>query len=714
MKIWSRSIVGLATCVVAACSGAKAPISQPQENLADSGAAVEADASDTSEAGRSIVEVPSIWQSAGQVEAACEEAAELTEQHRQTILAVEGERTVANTLEVFNDLILALDNALPMTDLVANVHPDKEVRGAAEKCQLRLKKISSEIQRDPKVYAALQALDKEALDATAKRFLDHALLDYRRGGVDKDEATRAKLAAIHEQMVQVGQEYAREIREGKKEVLFSKKELAGLPEDFLAASAPGDDGKIHLTTDYPHFFPVVTYASKESTRKKMYLAFLSRAYPENEKNLGKLLQLRQQYAALLGYDSWAAYTAEDKMVGTAETIGEFLDKVAGIARPRMEADLADLLALKKKDEKKAKEFRVWDRFYYVNKLRTQRHDVDSQKVRQYFPYEDVKEGVLDVAAKLFNVRFERIEDENIWDEKVEAYALYDGDRKIARFYLDMHPREGKYGHAAMFPLYIGLKGRQLPSASLVCNFPEPSKDSEALMEHKDVVTLFHEFGHLMHHLLAGEKKWASHSGINCEWDFVEVPSQLFEHWAWEHSVLSGFAKHHEAKEPIPKALVERMKEADELGRGVHVMRQIFYAALSLEYHNTDPSKLDPMKLLKKVQKDYNPYPFEKGTYVYANFGHLEGYSSMYYTYMWSLMLSEDIFTKFEEAGLMNEKIALKYRKSILEPGGQIDAADMVKNFLGRDYAFDSFRRYLQGDAEGSTSVSAAAAQSGRP
>lgn len=712
MKIWCRSIVGIAACFAAACSGAKAPVSQPPQKVPAPDASSEAD-TDRSETEESIVEVPSVWKNAGQVEAACDAAADEAARHREAIVAVEGERTVANTLDVYNELMLALYNPIGVTDLVANVHPDKEVRGASEKCQQRLKKIASKLQRDPEVYAALGAVDKETLDAPAKRFLEHALRDYRREGVDKDEATRAKLAEIHEQMVEVGQEYARRIREGKKEVIFTKKELTGMPEDFLAANPPGEDGKIHLTTDYPHFFPLVTYASKESVRQKMYLAFMSRAYPENAENLKKLLDLRQQYADTLGYGSWADYMADDKMVGSAETIEEFVDKVASIARPRMERDLEDLLALKKKDVKKAKEFRVWDRFYYVNKLRADKFDVDSQEVRQYFPYEDVKQGVMRVAAKLFGVRFEKIEDENVWDEKVEAYALYDGDRKIARFYMDMHPRDGKYGHAAMFPMYMGVTGRQLPSASLVCNFPEPSKDNEALMEHNEVVTFFHEFGHLMHHLLAGEKKWSTQSGINCEWDFVEVPSQLLEHWAWEYPVLSDFAKHQKTGEPIPRALVDRMKKADELGRGVHVMRQIFYAALSLKYHNTAPAKLDLMGVLKEVQKGYSPYPFEKGTYVFANFGHLEGYSSMYYTYMWSLMLSEDIFTKFKEAGLMNEEIAMRYRENILEPGGAIDAADMVKNFLGRDYAFDAFRRYLSGVAEGSSSVSAAAPQSGR-
>jgi thimet oligopeptidase len=278
---------------------------------------------------------------------------------------------------------------------------------------------------------------------------------------------------------------------------------------------------------------------------------------------------------------------------------------------------------------------------------------------------------------------------------VEAWDVKEGGRLLGRFYLDMHPREGKYGHAAMFNVVTGITGRQVPAAALVCNFPQPSDKGPALMEHGDVTTFFHEFGHLMHHLLGGGHPWVNLSGISCEWDFVEVPSQLMEEWAWDPGVLAGFAKHDGTGEAIPEDLVRKMKAADEVGKGIHVMRQMFFAALSLAYHDRDPSGLDLLALLKDVQGRYSPYPYEPGTWLHANFGHLEGYSSMYYTYMWSLVLAKDIFTRFSAAGLMDHAVAADYRRYVVGAGGAVDAADQVRAFLGRETAFDAFREYLE-------------------
>jgi len=215
------------------------------------------------------------------------------------------------------------------------------------------------------------------------------------------------------------------------------------------------------------------------------------------------------------------------------------------------------------------------------------------------------------------------------------------------------------------------------------------------MEHSEVVTFFHEFGHLMHHLLSGDQDWVELSGINCEWDFVEAPSQVNEEWARSYEVLTRFAKHHETGEVIPKELVEKMNRAESFGKGVHVMRQMFYADLSFEYHAQDPSEMDLLEKLKEIQAKYNPYPYEEGTYTFANFGHLEGYSSMYYTYMWSLVIGKDLFTRFEKEGVMNAQTARDYRQAILAPGGARDAAKMVEDFLGRSYSFDAFQAWLQ-------------------
>jgi thimet oligopeptidase len=258
----------------------------------------------------------------------------------------------------------------------------------------------------------------------------------------------------------------------------------------------------------------------------------------------------------------------------------------------------------------------------------------------------------------------------------------------------MHPREGKYKHAAQFTLRDGVTGKQLPEGVLVCNFPNPRTDAPALMEHDDVVTMFHEFGHLMHHVLGGHHTWIRQSGVATEWDFVEAPSQMFEEWAWSYQTLSRFAKHHETGKTIPEELVAKMRKADKFGLGTQIVQQMFYAAISLGFHTADPAKLDQLEEVKRLQKKYTPFGYVEGTRFHASFGHLVGYSAMYYTYMWSLVIAKDLLTPFQKKGLMNTATTQKYRDAILVPGGTKDAAVLVKDFLGREFDFKAFEKYL--------------------
>ncbi len=614
---------------------------------------------------------------------------------RDKLVEVEGQRTIDNTLAAMNDIDITIDAVLPFSELMANVHPDKKVRTAAEKCQQDAMKFVTDLGLDREVYDALNGIETDKMGPMAKRSLDHHLRDYRRSGVDKDEKTRKRLAEINEELVKKGQEFSRRIREDKRSIEVAPEDLEGLPEDFIKSHAPGKNGKVKLTTDYPDFFPVQNYLENSEVRKALYKEFLSRAYPENEATFKRILELRHEYAVTLGYPNWAQYNAEDKMAKNQKTIGEFIDKVSSITRPRMKKDLEEILGRKKADNPDAQSVRTWDRFYYVKKIQAEKYGVDSQEVRKYFDYEKVRDGILSVYQNLFGVEFRPVVDGKVWHEDVVVYDVLSDGKPAGRFYLDMHPRDGKYGHAAMFNVFSGITDRQLPVASLVCNFPKPPEDGPALMEHGDVTTFFHEFGHLLHHLLGGGYKWANLSGIACEWDFVEAPSQLLEEWSWDHDVLARFAVHHETGKVIPKDLVEKMRAADEFGKGVHVMRQMFYAALSFNYHVVDPAQLDLVAKMKEIQSKYNPYPYEEGTHVFANFGHLEGYSSMYYTYMWSLNISKDLFTRFEKEGLMDKKVAADYRKYVVGAGGAVDAEKMVTNFLGRESSFDAFESYLK-------------------
>lgn len=611
-------------------------------------------------------------------------------------------------LQHFNQLFVALEDAEGLAAVLGAMAPEGAVRDAAEACEQTLAKITSEVGLDVRLYERLRGVEAgaAALDPASKRFYEKLTRDFVRAGVDRDEQTRARLAEINARSVELGQRFSRAVREDRRTVKVDAKLLAGLPEDWLAAHPADEQGQITVSTDYPDYFPVQTYAADEALRRELTVAFLNKGYPQNEQTLKELLVLRHEYANLIGYANWADYTAQDKMVGSEANAQRFIDELNEIVRPVSDADVALLLERKRKDNPEAKHIEAWDRAYYPNRVRAEQFAFDSQSVRPYFPFEAVKKGLFEVYSELFHLEFKVLPEMEVWHENVEGWGIFEDGQEIGRFYLDLHPREGKYGHAAVFPMITGLTGeggtkKRYPLATLVCNFPQPTYDeagqvvSPGLMQHNEVVTLFHEFGHLIHHLLAGKSAWLSLGGISVEWDFAEVPSQLLEEWAWDPAVLARFAQHVETGEAIPAALVQKMRTAEEFGKGAFNQRQIHLAAYSHFLHTLAPEQIDLDAFTREIYARYSPFPAIEGAHDYASFGHLVGYSSMYYTYQWSLGIAKDLFTRFQKEGLMAKKPAQDYRTMILEIGGGQDAAKMVEQFLGRPYNLDAYRAWMR-------------------
>ncbi|MBN2804288.1 MAG: Zn-dependent oligopeptidase [Deltaproteobacteria bacterium] len=615
---------------------------------------------------------------------------------RAEILGVE-KPSVDTTLQKINTLDMLIDGIVGRSSLMANVHPDKDVRDAYDKCESRVMDFVTAISLDRDIYDAIKEVPRDNLDEKTLRSLDDLIRDYRRSGVDKEPAVRERIAEIRHQMVDASQEFEKGIREDTRYIEVDPKMLKGLPEDFIAAHEKNVDGKIKISTDYPDFFPVETYAENAKVREDLYKAFLSRGWPDNDVRLKNLLKLRNEFAHIMGFKNWADFSAEPEMAKNSDNIQSFIGRIAEIAKPRMEEDLALVLKWKKKDIKNAKRVEVWDRFYYVNKIKDKLYGVNEEDLRKYFNYNDVMKGILSLNELFFGVKFKLVEDAPVWDKSVLAYDVYDGKNVLGRFYLDMHPRDGKFKHAAMFHLISGVKDKQLPMGALVCNMPAPDKDGKAIMEHNDVVTVLHEFEHLMHHIIGGSQRWVNITGITCESEFVEAPSQLLEEWGYDAEVLGTFAKNVEDGTVIPKELVEKMKKAKEFGKGMHVMRQLFYGEISLKFHMLSKDELDTVNLLdvtKEIQEQYSPYPYVKDTYVYASFGHLNGYGSEYYSYMWSLKLAKDLFTRFTKEGMLNPKTWADYKAKIISQGGSVDAEKMVEDFLGRKTDFNAFKEYL--------------------
>jgi len=596
-------------------------------------------------------------------------------------------------LDKLNKMDMVSELQLNRAGLYSSVHPNKEVRSAAEACEQHFVEVNTDIGLSRAIFDKLNKVDVTKLNVEDKRYVEHMLRDYHHSGVDKDQATRDQIKKLSEEINLIGQQFDKNYREGGKKIeVTSVKELKGLPQDFIDRHKPNADGKIILTTDSPDYMPVMQYAQSDALRERAYRTYRNMAYPENKAVLENLMAKRFELAQLLGYSDYATYITEDKMIKTPQNAQEFIDKVSTLATPRAEQEYQVLLKRLQKINPKAIKVNDWQKMYLQELIKKEKYQVDAQKIRQYFPFAKVQQGIFDLTQTMFGVTI-RPWQTQAWHPSVKAFEILDGNQVIGRFYLDMHPRDGKYKHAAQFGIQSGIKGVQLPVAALVCNFPGGENPNE-LLEHNDVETFLHEFGHLLHTMFSGNHDRLAFSGTKTEWDFVEAPSQMLEEWVWDADTLASFARN-EKGEVIPKELVAKMRAGRDFGRGLWTKHQLFYAATSLNLYNKNPSAIDLDKTMAQIQATYSPFGYVDGTHFYASFGHLNGYSAIYYTYMWSLVIASDMFSEFEKQGLRNPEVAQRYRKAVLAPGGSKDAADLVNDFLGRPFSFDAFAKNLE-------------------
>ena len=566
---------------------------------------------------------------------------QLEEAQQQVGLVKAGSSDAPVVLVAWNKAETAIANAEAVA-LWAEVHPDAAVRDLADDLSQQVQKYVTELGLDRDLYAVFDRLatssDLSVLDADGRRVLEHTLRDFRRAGVDRDDATRDRLRALSERSVKLSQDFGRNIRDDVRSIRIAPERLAGLPEDYRAAHAPGEDGLVTITTDYPDLVPFITFGSDAEARHELALAQNNVAWPANDQVLQDLLAVRRETAQLLGYDSWPDYDTEVKMIGNGQAVADFIDRVGEAAKERAGDEVGVLLERKRVDDPSADAVATYDSRYYSELVRREQYDVDGQVVRTYFPFEQVRQGLLDVTGRLFGLGWTPVarEDAGTWHDEVASYDVDLDGTRIGRIHLDLHPREGKFKHAAQFDMVKGIAGQQLPEGVLVCNF------NRGLMEHDEVVTLFHEFGHLVHHVLAGQGQWARFSGVATEWDFVEAPSQMLEEWAWDADVLATFARN-EAGETIPADLVAAMRRAEQFGKGLYAVQQMSYAARSYWFHAGEHDDLTSYG--DDLQRRYSVFPPLDGAHMHCAFGHLDGYSSGYYTYMWSLVIAKDLFSR---------------------------------------------------------------------
>src|SRR5665213_1378889 len=581
------------------------------------------------------------------------------------LLAVEGARTVENTLEAFDRAQWHLRMAGSQTGVMFMVHPAAEVRDAAQGLAQEISAEGVALSLDRDVYRALAAVDVSAEDEATKYHMERVLLGYKLAGADRDDATREKVRELADRMTELSMAFSRTVQDDVRKIAVEDpNELIGLPQDYLTrhgvrAVAVSDllvaDEAVMLTTDPPDMSPVMNYAASAKLRRRMYLAYNDRGYPANKQVLHDLLSLRQEMARLLGFRSWADLATVDQMMGSAANMRSFLKEVEAAARETAAHEFAELEAFVAVHNREALPLTLSDARFWEEQYRREKYDFDSQSVRPYFPYEQVEAGILATAGKLFGVRFDYAPDAPVWDASVKAFDVVDAlgnDGVVGRIYLDMHPREGKSKWFSECSLVSGLRGRQ---------------------------------------------RWAGQSGIATEGDFVEVPSQMLEEFFEDAELLRTFAKHYQNGEPIPVETVARMTRAAAHGRALSTLTQVMYATYSMETHDRRAEALDLDALLREGYDRFSSYEFVDENRMYAAFTHLVGYTSNYYTYLYDKVMALEFFAEFARSGektSLGGETAMRYRRQVLEPGGTRPARELVEAFLGREVSMEALRRWI--------------------
>lgn len=636
--------------------------------------------------------------SAGSFEARCTGALGLTESMLADLAGRTGPASVAD-LQFFDTMSnLAYAIGYGEAGVLAEAHPDADVRKAGEDCQQKTSDVFSQISLSRPAYDRLASIDPATLDARSAYLLNRTLRDYRRAGVDKDEATRDKIRALNNELSALSTEFNRNLREIQGSIRVAPEALTGMPQDYINAHPPGEDGLVTITTDYPDLQPVFTYSPNDDLKRELMRVNQNRAYPENVAPLRGLLEKRYELATTLGFPNFAAYVTADKMSGSPETVRAFLSDIEAAARQAAGIEYARLLAKKQQTDPAATSVGDWSRAYLAEQIRQSDYNLNSQEVRKYFAYNDVRSGIFQLVEDLFGVEIRAWDSAPVWQEDVTAHEMYQDGVLIGRFFLDMHPRDGKYKHAAAFPIRFGPTTDGVPVAALMCNFPA-GDHSTGLMEHGQVETFLHEFGHLIHMMFAAQPDYANLTMGAVEWDFVEAPSQMLENWVWDYDTLAKFAVDADGN-TIPPELVAKMNAARDFGSGVNTLRQLILANTSLAYYDRPPAEVNLAEDIRAWGAKLSLFEQLPETHSYASFGHLDGYSAIYYTYQWSKAISTDLFAVFEKNGLRDTATAASYRDLVLAPGSSKPAGEMIRDFLGRDWSPEAYEQQLIAAASG--------------
>ena len=602
----------------------------------------------------------------------------------------QAERTFENTIMGYERAFDNYGNALGMSGFLSYVSTDKKFRDAANDLQMQISQYMVDVATRRDVYKAIREYTdtNPRLDPVQAKLVKEMLIGFKNSGMDLNDADLEKFKALNKEKAEYIIKFDKNIQEYKDPLAVTQEQLQGLGEDYIKKLSKTDDGKYLVTLDYPDYVPFMQNADDEQARKELEFKFNRRGGQENVELLEKTLTLRREIARLLGYKNHAELRLEDRMAKNPKTVMAFLKDLQKKLKPLGKKEDKEMIAYKNsKTGKNSRTLYSWESGYWSNKFRKENLELDSEKIKEYFPSQVVIDGMLDLFGGVFGITFEPV-DIPVWHPDVKAFKIKDkaSGELVAYFYMDLYPREGKYKHAACFGLVEGEEKQdgtyQIPFVAIVANLNKPSGDTPSLLKHSEVETLFHEFGHVLHNALT-KAKYSAFSGTSVSWDFVEAPSQMLERWAWNPQVLKKISKHYKTGEALPDDLIKRMIAAKNFGAGGMYLRQDFFAQYDMTLHTADTTP-DTTKLYFELTKKIRGLPLTKGTIPQASFGHIMGgYDAGYYGYLWSEVIAEDFFGEFKKNGIFNPETGLKFRREILEKGGTLDEEKMVENFLGR-------------------------------
>ena len=587
-------------------------------------------------------------------------------------------------LSNFNELESIIYDLSGRIAFMGDVHPDEKIRDFGNEADSKIQNLALEIFKDEDLYEKFKEIQTNNLDEESKTFFKDLDIDFKDAGHGLSVEKKNRLTEIEKKLIDLSISFSENIAKDKTEVLFLEDELKGLSQNELKNLRKNNDSFV-ITMAYPDINAVMENCNIRTTREIVWKAFNNRAVKENSPILEEAVQLRNEKALLFGFKTWAEYRLQNRMAKSPKNVASMYESLIPKLQKAAEVEKSELAT----DNIEITDISPWDIRYFISKERSEVSSVENSELKKYFYIHNVKTEMFKVCEEVFDLQIKPESNETAWHEDVELWSLWEKNgQQLAYFYLDLHPREGKFTHAAVFDISSGGSSRQeLPICSMVANFPNPNT-GDGLMTLDEVETLFHEFGHVLHNGV-GKSKYTRFVGANCEWDFVEAPSQIMEHWVWKVDCMKRISEHIETGDSLSEEICEKLNISKNIGVSLLTLRQVSFGLADQHLHgeNYTDSLLDVEHSAQKV----TTITYPKDINHLAAFGHLlGGYDAAYYGYLWAEIIGDDLFSRFENEGVLSKSVGVDYKNKILRPGGTVPAEIMVKDFLGRKWNNEAF------------------------